>query len=217
MDAYELFTERINFEVQSVVVENASAGLNPPLGRLEPRQTEPATGMSGWGYVIAGLTAILATGAFVLVISKYKNRVIRKTAYEIAKRQFDRLVNESLTQSKEIEKFYVGITTIIRKYLENRFELRAPELTTEEFLSKVASSAELTNDHKGLLNEFLNHADLVKFAGVTPTEADIRGMIEKATRFLEETRENSPLLVDPENKKPERVNRPRNPREPIHV
>jgi hypothetical protein len=217
MDAYELFTERINFEVQSVVVENVTAGLNPPLGRLEPRQSEGAKPVSLQGYAIFVVLALVTLGILGWMIVRYKSRVIKKTAYEIARRQLNRLVNQPLVDGETIGVFYVEITTVIRKYLENRFELKAPELTTEEFLSRVGSSAELTNDHKRLLNEFLKHADLVKFAGMTPTEDDIRGMIEKATRFLEETRDNSPLLVDPDSSRPDNIRRSPNPKEPIHV
>jgi len=32
-----------------------------------------------------------------------------------------------------VESFFVAISAIVRRYLEDRFDLRAPELTTEEF------------------------------------------------------------------------------------
>jgi hypothetical protein len=45
-----------------------------------------------------------------------------------------------------------------------------------------------------LLREFLRQADLVKFAGVRPSAADIESSVLAAQRFLEETRENAPLI-----------------------
>jgi hypothetical protein len=78
--------------------------------------------------------------------------------------------------------------------VEDRFELRAPELTTEEFLNSVGQSPDFSRDHQQLLREFLRQADLVKFAGVRPAEDDIQRSIDSARRFIEETRENAPLI-----------------------
>lgn len=215
MDAYELFTERINFEVQSVLVNNTSQDLNPPLGRIEPPAENQDQSLSNWVYLLIGVIALGGGAGFVFFLTRFRNRTLRKSAYEIAKRQLDQLTNRPLPDPEEIDQFYVGITTIIRKYLENRFDLRAPELTTEEFLSTVSDSAELTSDHNLLLNNFLRHADLVKFAGVTPSEADVQGMIDKAKRFLEETRQNSPIIEDPEAGRPPSA--ATNPQEDPHV
>ena len=76
----------------------------------------------------------------------------------------------------------------------HRFEMRAPELTTEEFLASVGKSPDLSQDHQMLLREFLRQADLVKFAGARPSDEDIEKSIGSAQRFLEETRENAPLI-----------------------
>ncbi|MDG2469560.1 MAG: hypothetical protein P8M80_09800, partial [Pirellulaceae bacterium] len=58
-------------------------------------------------------------------------------------------------------------------------------------------SGELISSHKSLLKEFLKHADLVKFAGMLPSSEDIKGSLQAAALFLEETRENSPMMVVP--------------------
>ena len=72
---------------------------------------------------------------------------------------------------------------------------RAEELTTEEFLSDVAESAVLSHAHKKLLNDFLKHADLVKFAGVKPSPNDIEETLNRASQFLDETKENAPMVL----------------------
>ena len=198
LDAYELLTERINFRVESVLVDDATVELNPPLGRLANREAEPEPTSSLWTYLGIGLGATLLASVLWLGITLYRKRVIRKSAYEIARRQLDRLLEQDFKNSNEIDSFYVSLTRIVRQYLENRFELRAPDLTTEEFLVTVADSAELSADHKKLLNEFLRHADLVKFARLEPSGQDVDEAISRATRFLEETRENAPLMIDPE-------------------
>jgi hypothetical protein len=86
----------------------------------------------------------------------------------------------------------------VRRYLEDRFDLRAPELTTEEFLESVQRAPHLGQDHQVLLREFLRQADLVKFAGLKPAADDVERSVAAARRFLDETRENAPLIEDDE-------------------
>ena len=83
------------------------------------------------------------------------------------------------------------LSSIVRQYLEDRFDMRAPELTTEEFLVSVSDSPDLSVAHQRLLREFLHYADLVKFARMVPGEEDIRQAIERARQFLDETRDDS--------------------------
>lgn len=191
-DAYELLTERLDFEVQSVIPKDAEADLKPPLGKLGPRETPPAP---RWPWVVAGLVVLAAACPFaVRAYFAWRRKARQRSAYEIARARLQRLLDAPRPTAERIDAFYVELSGIIRKYLEDRFELRAPELTTEEFLASVGESPELTPEHQALLREFLRQADLVKFAGVQPSDEDIERSIEAAWWFLEETRENAPML-----------------------
>ena len=83
---------------------------------------------------------------------------------------------------------FVDLSGIVRRYLEDRFELRSPELTTEEFLDVVRESPDLGREHQRLLGEFLERADLVKFAHFVPDAGQIEDSIAAARRFLDDTR-----------------------------
>ena len=90
-----------------------------------------------------------------------------------------------------MDRFFVRLSAVIRRYLEDRFGLRSPELTTEEFLQELARSPDLFAQHRDLLTAFLTRADLVKFANYVPDESGVEESVEAAQRFLEETREVS--------------------------
>lgn len=191
-DAYELLTERIEFEVQSVIPKDAKADLKPPLGELGPRQTPPAP---RWPWVVVGLILLAAASPFaVRAYLSWRRKARQRSAYEIARARLQRLLDSPRPTAEQIDAFYVELSGIVRRYLEDRFDLRAPELTTEEFLASVGESPDLSRDHQTLLREFLRQADLVKFAGVQPSDDDIERSIEAAWWFLEETRENAPML-----------------------
>ena len=79
------------------------------------------------------------------------------------------------------------MSLIIRDYLEQRFDLHAPDRTTEEFLFELQSSQRLSEGHKQLLADFLGACDMVKFAKAEPPEQELRELHEAASRLVGET------------------------------
>ena len=70
--------------------------------------------------------------------------------------------------------------------------MRAPELTTEEFLEDLRDSDVLVQSHKDLLKEFLQHCDLVKFAEHMPATSEIQQAFDACKRFILETQALAP-------------------------
>ena len=87
----------------------------------------------------------------------------------------------------EAEQFCTEVSHIIRVYLEERFNLHAPDRTTEEFLLELQSSQRLAGEHKQLLADFLGECDMVKFAKAEPPEQELRNLHEAASRLVGET------------------------------
>lgn len=83
--------------------------------------------------------------------------------------------------------FCIAVSDAIRVYLEERFQLRAPERTTEEFLRDLQKTSALTASQKASLAAFLEQCDLVKFAKFEPPESLLREMHESALRLVHET------------------------------
>lgn len=83
--------------------------------------------------------------------------------------------------------FCILVSDTLRQYLEERFEFRAPERTTEEFLHELRSTDRLTRDQKDSLGDFLQRCDLVKFARFEPNEPELRDLHGAALRLVEET------------------------------
>ncbi|MDP6359285.1 MAG: hypothetical protein QF473_29470 [Planctomycetota bacterium] len=144
-------------------------------------------------YVICGsiLGAILVIGIAALFFIRWlrKPEVIPPTpAHIIAYEQMRRLIADRLVEEGRFEEFYVRLSDICRHYLENRFGLRAPERTTEEFLAILAGTSVLSPDHKGLVQDFLKHCDQVKFAQYEPGKDEMEGVFESARRLVDETK-----------------------------
>ena len=110
-----------------------------------------------------------------------------RPAHEVAYGELERLRARGLVAKGAFKEYYSALTSIVRTYLEQRFGVRAPEMTTEEFLLATARDVRLQATHRRLLGEFLAESDLVKFAKHLPTIGDSERAFDAARRFVDET------------------------------
>ncbi len=96
-------------------------------------------------------------------------------------------LEEALAHLHDARLFCILVSDAVRVYLEERFELHAPERTTEEFLEEVQTSSFLTIEQKAALGGFLLRCDLAKFALYPHGPAELRAMHDSALRLIEET------------------------------
>lgn len=159
---------------------------NKPMKSI-PVSYRRAYGIAG---VALGLLALLGFG--IPLFLRWWRRAEEMPpipAHLIAYEQMRRLVQDQLVEQGRIEEYYVRLSDICRHYLENRFGLKAPERTTEEFFLEMAQTRLLADAHKDLVKDFLGHCDLVKFARYGPTPSEMRLAFESAKRLVDETRE----------------------------
>ena len=96
-----------------------------------------------------------------------------------------------------MKEYHSNITGIIRGYFEERFNLPALELTTSEQmqqLKRVPSAENILS----ITNEFLNNADLVKFAKFIPLPSVNEAMMKQAKEIVNSTIPKEPALVEEE-------------------
>ncbi len=143
-------------------------------------------------YFVGGALAALLGLAFALY--RFLNRERRgapaaapKPAHVVALEELERLRRRGLVEQGAFKEYYSALSTIVRSYIERRFGLRAPEMTTEEFLLSSTRGGRLQSGHRGLLGEFLTESDMVKFARHVPTIADSERAFAAARRFVDET------------------------------
>lgn len=115
-----------------------------------------------------------------------------------ALRELQRLRATARREAAEIDAFYVATSDVLRRYLEERFGLHAPERTTEEFLLEVEAGGPLSVAQCRELRRFLDQCDLVKFAAQRPEESVHQATLSAAERLVQETRaDRAPEGVTP--------------------
>ena len=110
-------------------------------------------------------------------------------AHRIALRRLEVLKEEQLLEAGEYKLFYDRLSEIAREYMENRFRIRALEMTTEEFLISIGNQDYLNQAQKKALAEFLQYSDLVKFAKHQPIKEDGARGLAIIYGLIEETKE----------------------------
>ena len=184
---YELTTEPIDIEVTSLLGEQRA--------ELVIADIEDVVGMpkksSYWWLWVLGIISVIAGVCFWLYLrQKRVAELVRifKPAHEIAYDRLRDLVKEDLVKKAKIKEFYEQISDILRHYIEHRFNLRAPERTTEEFLIELATAEILGATDRADLGEFLKLCDLVKFAKHNPTTEQIQKTFDLVKNFIEKTK-----------------------------
>ncbi len=189
----ELLTDELGFEVASVL----AAGEQPEALRPARPMLAELKGpwlRRNWPWLAAAAVLLGGAGAALAAWLRRAGERARATAYDRALARLDRLLRQGLPDAGHLDAWYVELSDIVRWYIEERFSLRAPELTTEEFLLETGrasggGSDGLSAPHRETLSAFLAHCDRVKFARYSPAADESQQALGVARRFLEETRQ----------------------------
>lgn len=107
--------------------------------------------------------------------------------YKIALKELRDLEDKKLWQQNLIKEYHSQVTGIIRKYFEARFNLLALEMPSSELLEEMKNIKEAENI-LDQTREFLENADMVKFAKFKPMPTVNEEMMKQAYSIVEKTK-----------------------------
>ena len=191
------------YKIKPFLVGDAVAGpiyFDPPAAR-EPvtggMEVSPEKDLPPLSWKLVGeialalvvLAALVLGGWFAVRLIARRVKEHRMSPIERAWVELDRLLKKGLPGRGRYKDFYVELTMVVRRYVQRKYGIKAPHLTTEEFLAEVIASGrdELA---KAGLRQFLESADMVKFAGVEATPEMADSATESARNYLKG--DNSP-------------------------
>jgi hypothetical protein len=186
-----------NTNTQALILPAQPAGTNA-VTEQDIRDIKPPVRIpTGWEWLWWTLGALaLAAIAYALWRRWRKKQetpapVIIVPPHERARQK----LREALSLIDQPKPFCIAVSEALRYYLEERFNLRAPERTTEEFLEELQRSAILSFEQKRSLGDFLVRCDLVKFARYEPGRPELQDLYDAALRLVDETAPPEPALV----------------------
>ena len=142
--------------------------------------------------IMGSLIVLIISGLIAYHILKRRRvkqaPIIIKSADEIALIELDRIETLDLIKNNKMKAYYYLVSNCLRVYLENRYQIKAPEQTTEEFIDDVTHSDILDRESITLLNAYLTHCDLVKYAKLSPPISESQKIMTTTRKFIDKTR-----------------------------
>lgn len=153
---------------------------------LQPDWIPPtARTVTLWIFAIIAALAALVAILFGLMRLSRRVREYRMTPVERAIAELHRLLSRNLPERGLFKDFYVELTMVVRRYIERTHNIRAPEQTTQEFLLAAAKHPTFSLEVLAQLRNFLESADLVKFANQEANTAMTDDATKKARAYIE--------------------------------
>ncbi len=168
-----------------MIVTNSTVAAVPDIRDIKP----PIEISSGWAWLWWSVAVLVIAAAAYFFWKWWQQRraqilfVPPVPAHLRAKQK----LAEALALIAQPKPFVIAVSDTARTYLEERFDFRAPERTTEEFLRELSGTDLLVKAQQESLGGFLESCDLVKFAKYEPGEPELRRLHGAAVRLVEET------------------------------
>jgi len=158
-------------------------------------------------WLLVSIIAILVLALIVAAYFGYKYYQKKKlgkvvvepeiilTPFEKAIANLTKLEEKKLWQQGEIKEYHSELTGIIRDYFENKYNFIAMEMTTSEIISNLKLK-EVNFEVIKTTEEFLENADMVKFAKFKPMPTINETMMKQAYLIVNKTNQTSNEVVN---------------------
>ena len=179
----------LTLEYTTIPVDTANFEVQP----MKAQMKYPVTfaEVAPWG---AGLLALILL-AWVLVRYWQRRRANQPVfgapkpvdpPHVVALRDLDRIRQAQLWQNNQTKQFYTEVTEVLRKYIEDRYDVSAMESTTPEILAMLKAFSIPATEFADL-QDLLTTADMVKFAKYVALQEENERAIPVAVRFVNAT------------------------------
>jgi len=161
-------------------------------------------GMTSW-WLLSGVLLVLAGISAGLAWYFYRQRKLEtvqapslppRPPEEIARERLTALRNSDLLRTGQFKSYYIDLSDILRRYVEERFRVPAIDRTTHELMREIRQAAIQRQDVSAIRN-VLEQSDMVKFAKWLPTEKEaladwqaVYDLVERTTDVLPVSQEN---------------------------
>ncbi len=183
-----LIFKGLSMDVKTMPVDTATFEIHDIKGQiLYPVTLRELMPWIGGGLLAAALVALLVwLGARA---SKRRQEALKPKdpAYIVALRELDKYRSDKFWAPEKQKTFYSGITDALKFYMEDRFGVDAPEMTTAELFDALKADKDITPEMYGSLKDLFERADFVKFAKHIVSDEDNAKALPLAVGFVTST------------------------------
>ncbi|MBQ1635000.1 MAG: hypothetical protein II102_00170 [Bacteroidales bacterium] len=178
----------LEMDVKTMPVDTATFEIHDIKGQiLYPVTFKELLPWIGGGLLAAALIALAVW--LIVRASKRKAEALKPKdpAYIVALRELDKYRSDKYWAPDKQKAFYSGITDALKFYMDERFGVDAPEMTTAELFDALKSDKDITPEMYSSLKELFERADFVKFAKHIASEQENAAALPLAVRFVTTT------------------------------
>ena len=178
----------LEMDVKTMPVDTATFEIHDIKGQiLYPVTFKELLPWIGGGLLAAALIALAVW--LIIRASKRKAEALKPKdpAYIVALRELDKYRSDKYWAPDKQKAFYSGITDALKFYMDERFGVDAPEMTTAELFDALKSDKDITPEMYSSLKELFERADFVKFAKHIASEQENAAALPLAVRFVTTT------------------------------
>ena len=183
-----LIFKGLEMEVKTMPVDTASFQIHDIKGQiLYPVTFKELLPWIGGGLLAATLIAL----AVWLIVRESRRKAEagkpKDPAYIVALRELDKYRSDKYWAPEKQKAFYSGITDTLKFYMDDRFGVDAPEMTTAELFDALKSDKDITPEMYSGLKDLFERADFVKFAKHIATDEENARALPLAVSFVTTT------------------------------
>lgn len=179
-------TGNVTLDVQAVPVDTVKSTPMPP----DDIQKVPFS-WGEWVPVISVIVFALILICFVFYLyrnlcHKKNGRALKKARalsyYEQAKHDLSEIAANKMLYAEQ-KAYYTDVTNVLRKYISQRYNINALEMTSHEILESMKDVCDVSE-----LKVVFNTADLVKFAKYSTDANDMTYYLDSIIHFIDSTK-----------------------------
>lgn len=162
--------------------------IKPPL--KEPIRFSEVAPWAGLGLLLVALIAL----AVMYLRSRKQNKPFlgmfkpKEPAHIIALRELKLMEEQREWDTDNHKLYFTKLVDILRNYIDGRFGIKAPELTSNQIMKELEESEYDFTKYNDTLRDFLFTSDLVKFAKNPSTSDENYRFLKFAIDFVEGTK-----------------------------
>lgn len=157
-------------------------------------------------YVLIVVLIVVGVGLAIFFLTRKKKKgyyfkpEIILPPHVVAISELDKLKGSKIWQQGLTKEYYTRLTDILREYIDRRYGVDAPEMTSDEIMEALRRRIETRSPQEGLA-QILQLADLVKFAKYVPLASEDDLSMVNAYLFINQTKIEEVVPLEEQAKK----------------
>ena len=185
-DTLEFEAQQMN--VTTIQIDTATFVLHDIKGQI--RYPVSFKELLPWLLAGLGVAGLAVLGVILLRNSRRRMEEAGKPKdppYVVALRKLDRYRGNKYWAADRQKAFYSGVTDTLKEYIDARFGVDAPEMTTAELFDALKGEKEVSPEMYNELKDLFERADFVKFAKMVVDDEENATVLPVAVKFVTDT------------------------------